>query len=152
MWFYHFKEPQKDLWFCLNEYTEGFFISLSNEFNSRMNSELEKALNQWRKWDKDEKTLAEIESLVTANEFSKLEGLLCKRMEFGTAGLRSKMGAGFSQMNTLTIIQGLCLIFIWTRHLNEVKYLSTIKRLSKGFLLTWKANLVKMNWEKRGSL
>ena len=26
-------------------------------------------------------------------------------MEFGTAGLRSKMGAGFSQMNTLTIMQ-----------------------------------------------
>ena len=75
------------------------------DYYFRMNSELETALNQWRKWDKNEKTLAEIESLVTANEHSKLEGLLCKRMEFGTAGLRSKMGAGFSQMNTLTIIQ-----------------------------------------------
>ena len=30
---------------------------------------------------------------------------LLTRMEFGTAGLRSKMGAGFSQMNTLTIMQ-----------------------------------------------
>ena len=106
---------------------------------SRMNSELEKALNQWRKWDKDEKTLAEIESLVTANEYSKLEGLLCKRMEFGTAGLRSKMGAGFSQMNTLTIIQELCWIFIYIADieiLNEIKHLSTIKRLSKVSLLT----------------
>jgi phosphomannomutase len=28
-----------------------------------------------------------------------------QRMEFGTAGLRSKMGAGYSMMNDLTIIQ-----------------------------------------------
>ena len=84
---------------------KGFSLVYSMDYYSRMNSELETALNQWRKWDKNEKTLAEIESLVTANEYSKLEGLLCKRMEFGTAGLRSKMGAGFSQMNTLTIIQ-----------------------------------------------
>ena len=28
-----------------------------------------------------------------------------KRMEFGTAGLRSRMGAGYSMMNDLTIIQ-----------------------------------------------
>lgn len=103
-----FQRTTERILILLNEYTKGFFISLFNEFNSRMNSELEKALSQWRKWDKDEKTLAEIESLVTANEYSKLEGLLCKRMEFGTAGLRSKMGAGFSQMNTLTIIQELC--------------------------------------------
>ena len=84
-----------------------------------MNSELEKALNQWRKWDKNETTLAEIESLVTANEYSKLESLLCKRMEFGTAGLRSKMGAGFSQMNTLTIIQEWCYFYIFLTR-NEI--------------------------------
>ena len=28
-----------------------------------------------------------------------------ERMEFGTAGLRSRMGAGYSMMNDLTIIQ-----------------------------------------------
>ena len=102
-----------------------------------MNSELEKALNQWRKWDKNETTLAEIESLVTANEYSKLESLLCKRMEFGTAGLRSKMGAGFSQMNTLTIIQEWCYFCIF-RARNEIfrNKVFTIKRLSKGCSLT----------------
>ena len=102
-----------------------------------MNSQLEKALNQWRQWDKNETTLAEIESLVTANEYSKLEGLLCKRMEFGTAGLRSKMGAGFSQMNTLTIIQEWCYFCIF-RPRNVIFWheVFTIKRLSKGYSLT----------------
>ena len=31
--------------------------------------------------------------------------LLGSRMLFGTAGLRAKMGAGYSQMNDLTVIQ-----------------------------------------------
>lgn len=34
-----------------------------------------------------------------------LEERLLQRMEFGTAGLRSRMGAGYSMMNDLTIIQ-----------------------------------------------
>jgi len=70
-----------------------------------MNEHLEKALDQWRKWDRDETTKAEIEALVTASNHAELTKLLCSRMAFGTAGLRSRMGAGFSQMNTLTIIQ-----------------------------------------------
>lgn len=31
--------------------------------------------------------------------------LFLKRIEFGTAGLRSRMGPGYSQMNDLVIIQ-----------------------------------------------
>ena len=60
-----------------------------------MDSTLQKALDQWRAWDKDEKTKAEIEKLVSENDTKQLEKLLCSRMTFGTAGLRSRMGAGF---------------------------------------------------------
>ena len=36
---------------------------------------------------------------------TELKSRLNNRMEFGTAGLRSRMGAGYSMMNDLTIIQ-----------------------------------------------
>lgn len=40
-----------------------------------------------------------------AGDNATLEKLLMHRMEFGTAGLRGKMGPGYSQMNDLVIIQ-----------------------------------------------
>lgn len=70
-----------------------------------MDASLTKAVEQWLSWNKDEASSNEIKRLVDKKEYSQLEKLLCSRMEFGTAGLRAKMGAGFSQMNTLTIIQ-----------------------------------------------
>lgn len=50
-------------------------------------------------------TKQEIESLVSSQNYSELESRLMNRMEFGTAGLRSRMGAGYTMMNDLTIIQ-----------------------------------------------
>ena len=43
--------------------------------------------------------------LVKEQNYAELKSRLMQRMEFGTAGLRSKMGAGYSMMNDLTIIQ-----------------------------------------------
>ena len=54
---------------------------------------------------KNPKTRSEIEELVKANNQKDLKARLMERMEFGTAGLRSRMGAGYSMMNDLTIIQ-----------------------------------------------
>ncbi len=54
---------------------------------------------------KNEKTRQEIEELVKHNSINELKERLLERMSFGTAGLRSKMGAGYSMMNDLTIIQ-----------------------------------------------
>ena len=70
-----------------------------------MDSELQKAFDQWLEWDHEEATKAEIQKLADEKNFGDLKKRLLTRMEFGTAGLRSKMGAGFSQMNTLTILQ-----------------------------------------------
>ncbi|KAL1872492.1 hypothetical protein Plec18167_006610 [Paecilomyces lecythidis] len=53
----------------------------------------------------DPQTRAEIESLRDSNNNEELEKRLAKRIQFGTAGLRGQMAAGFSCMNSLTVIQ-----------------------------------------------
>lgn len=50
-------------------------------------------------------TRGEIETLAKSGNHLELEKRLLNRMEFGTAGLRSRMGAGYSMMNDLTIVQ-----------------------------------------------
>jgi len=52
-----------------------------------------------------------VQALVDAGEEGKLQDMLGKRLEFGTAGLRGRMGPGFNAMNTVTVqqtTQGLC--------------------------------------------
>ncbi|ELU07916.1 hypothetical protein CAPTEDRAFT_179932 [Capitella teleta] len=68
-------------------------------------SDVDVRLQEWFGWDKNEKTRAELEKLVAENDVVELRKRLLTRMEFGTAGLRSAMGAGYSRMNDLTIIQ-----------------------------------------------
>lgn len=50
-------------------------------------------------------TRAQVEALVAAGRLDELRSRLCSRMSFGTAGLRAPMGAGFSRINDLTVIQ-----------------------------------------------
>ncbi|BFZ14674.1 hypothetical protein BsWGS_17713 [Bradybaena similaris] len=69
------------------------------------NEQLDLEIKQWLKWDKNEKTRGEIKTLIEENNIPELKKLLLQRMEFGTAGLRARMGPGNSQMNDLTIIQ-----------------------------------------------
>ncbi|XP_060078816.1 phosphopentomutase-like [Ylistrum balloti] len=68
-------------------------------------------VKEWMEWDKNETTREEILKLAKDGEVESLKKRLLHRMEFGTAGLRARMGAGYSMMNDLTIIQttqGLC--------------------------------------------
>lgn len=46
-----------------------------------------------------------MEALLAAGRRDELRARLCSRMSFGTAGLRAPMGAGFSRINDLTVIQ-----------------------------------------------
>ncbi|KAJ5918119.1 hypothetical protein N7454_010494 [Penicillium verhagenii] len=62
-------------------------------------------VQKWLQWDQNPKTRAEIEHLRDANDEDALELCLRNRIEFGTAGLRGRMAAGFSCMNSLTVIQ-----------------------------------------------
>ena len=60
---------------------------------------------EWLQLDKDEETSSEIRELLEQQDFAELEIRLSTRLSFGTAGLRAQMGAGYSRINSLTIIQ-----------------------------------------------
>jgi len=75
------------------------------ELPSVGDGELDEKIKEWLQWDKNEETRGEIQSLCLAGDVTKLEKLLLSRLEFGTAGLRGRMGPGYSQMNDLVIIQ-----------------------------------------------
>ncbi|XP_063061690.1 glucose 1,6-bisphosphate synthase [Engraulis encrasicolus] len=67
--------------------------------------QLDKAIYQWINWDRNPLTRGQIESLARERDVVELRKRLCSRMAFGTAGLRAAMGAGFSRINDLTVIQ-----------------------------------------------
>ncbi|XP_069130799.1 phosphopentomutase-like [Argopecten irradians] len=75
------------------------------------NADVDTKLEEWLRWDKNETTRNEISKLAQDGDVESLKKRLLHRMEFGTAGLRARMGAGYNMMNDLTIIQttqGLC--------------------------------------------
>ncbi|KAK3839746.1 MAG: hypothetical protein J3R72DRAFT_402106 [Linnemannia gamsii] len=77
---------------------------------------------EWLRLDKNAETRKEIETLLEENKTAELEARLRHRIEFGTAGLRAAMEAGFSRMNDLTVIQasqGLCLYVL--EHVENAK-------------------------------
>ena len=69
---------------------------------------LRKTANEWKQWDQDPVTRAEIISILeneNSESFRELSDRLLSRIQFGTAGLRAEMKAGFKYMNSLTVIQ-----------------------------------------------
>lgn len=67
--------------------------------------ELRTKIAEWLSWDQNETTRVEVEDLVAKEDFATLEEIMMHRLEFGTAGLRGVMAAGYSRMNDLVIIQ-----------------------------------------------
>ncbi|KAF7657602.1 hypothetical protein LDENG_00024760 [Lucifuga dentata] len=67
--------------------------------------QLDKAVHQWLTWDQNGQTRSQVEALLAAGNVDELKTRLGSRMSFGTAGLRAPMGAGFSRINDLTVIQ-----------------------------------------------
>ena len=66
---------------------------------------------EWVERDPNPETRLVIGDLVANKDLAGLEGVLGKRIAFGTAGLRGPMAAGNHCMNDLTVIQaaqGLC--------------------------------------------
>ncbi|EZF70492.1 hypothetical protein H105_07302 [Trichophyton soudanense CBS 452.61] len=66
---------------------------------------LDTLIQRWLEWDQDPSTRREIEKLQADKDDAGLEKRLRERIQFGTAGLRGRMQAGFSCMNSLTVIQ-----------------------------------------------
>ncbi|ESK96831.1 phosphoglucomutase 1 [Moniliophthora roreri MCA 2997] len=73
--------------------------------------DLQELVQNWLAMDRNEQTRDEIQRLWDKRDTKELERRMRRRIEFGTAGLREKMEAGWSRMNDLIIIQtsqGLC--------------------------------------------
>lgn len=68
-------------------------------------SKLLQLAKEWLEYDKFEETRKEMEQLIKDNNFKELNARLGKRIEFGTAGLRSIMGAGTAYINQLVVVQ-----------------------------------------------
>jgi len=66
---------------------------------------IESLAQSWLGLDKDPGTRQDIEQLLQDGNNAELEKRLRGRMLFGTAGLRAKNEAGFTRMNSLTVIQ-----------------------------------------------
>ncbi|CAM0141477.1 hypothetical protein VKS41_003809 [Umbelopsis sp. WA50703] len=66
-----------------------------------------KLASEWLRLDQNPETRAQIAALADKAEenLPELKEKLGSRIEFGTAGLRARMEAGFSRMNDLTVIQ-----------------------------------------------
>lgn len=76
-----------------------------------MSAPLQDLVKEWLRLDPNESTRKEVEHLWNTNAVGELERRMRTRIEFGTAGLRGKMEAGWSRMNDLIVIQasqGLC--------------------------------------------
>ncbi|EDW08159.1 glucose 1,6-bisphosphate synthase [Drosophila mojavensis] len=75
------------------------------------NEKLDKCIHDWLSWDPNPTTKNEIQKYVDNEDWETLKLRLCKRISFGTAGLRAEMRAGFDSMNDLVVIQtaqGIC--------------------------------------------
>ncbi|KAF9557669.1 hypothetical protein CPC08DRAFT_668418 [Agrocybe pediades] len=66
---------------------------------------LEALVKEWLRLDPNPVTRDEIQALWTQQDHNELEKRLRTRIEFGTAGLRGRMEAGWSRMNDLIIAQ-----------------------------------------------
>ncbi|KAG8937277.1 Phosphoglucomutase-3 [Tulasnella sp. 418] len=79
-------------------------------------------VQEWLRLDQNPTTRDEIAQLATNGNETELRKRLATRIEFGTAGLRGRMEAGFSRMNDLTVIQasqGLCAYVL--QHVGDAK-------------------------------
>lgn len=68
-------------------------------------SSIKSLAEEWLRIDKDPTTSQEIQELLSAGDHEALTKRLVGRISFGTAGLRARMEAGFTRMNSLTVIQ-----------------------------------------------
>ncbi len=62
-------------------------------------------ITQWLAKDPDPRTREELQRLMAENNTTELEDRFRSRLEFGTAGLRGKVGCGPNRMNRLVIQQ-----------------------------------------------
>ena len=65
--------------------------------------DLEHEARRWLDADPDPDTRAELEAVLASNDVSTLEECFGARLEFGTAGIRGRTGAGPARMNRMVV-------------------------------------------------
>ena len=73
------------------------------------------AAEAWLKQDPDETTRAELSALIEAGDEAELQARFGKRLQFGTAGLRGRLGAGLNRMNRVSVAQAALGIANWVK-------------------------------------
>lgn len=68
-------------------------------------STIQDLTQEWLRLDENQSTREQVQTLLAEKNVAELNKRMLKRIAFGTAGLRATMGAGFSRMNDLTVIQ-----------------------------------------------
>lgn len=71
--------------------------------NNNVIAEVEKKAQAWLDGNYDEATKAEVKALLEAKDNTALIDAFYKDLEFGTGGLRGKMGVGSNRMNIYTV-------------------------------------------------
>lgn len=67
--------------------------------------ELIDSAQYWLQLDPEVTTRNQVEQWIALDDFASMRKHLCKRIDFGTAGLRGEMGAGYARMNYLVVQQ-----------------------------------------------
>lgn len=60
-------------------------------------------VTRWLEKDPDPRTREELQHLIDEQNIAELEDRFSRRLEFGTAGLRGKVGCGPNRINRLVI-------------------------------------------------
>ena len=63
------------------------------------------AAAQYEEWDPNSETRAAVAAMRATGQQEELKAILASRLQFGTAGLRGPMGAGYNRMNDLVVLQ-----------------------------------------------
>jgi len=101
--------------------------------------EIRELAEKWIKWDKNQETCLQVTKMLESRDFKSLSTLMSPRLKFGTAGLRGRMGPGFSQMNDLVMVQTSSGLLAYLQA-NE-------KRLSeKGLVIGWDGRHNSRRW------
>jgi phosphomannomutase len=73
------------------------------------------AAEAWLQQDPDETTRTELQALIEAGAEDELRARFGKRLQFGTAGLRGRLGAGPNRMNRVSVAQAALGIANWVK-------------------------------------
>ena len=80
-----------------------------------LDAKLLAAAEAWLQQDPDDTTRAELSALIKAGDEAELQSRFGKRLEFGTAGLRGRLGAGPNRMNRVSVAQAALGIANWVK-------------------------------------